>query len=361
MFSNIYKGKKVLITGDSGFKGSWLAIWLMQLGAEVYGYSLPPKKKTDNYVVCNLEKKIHHIDGDVRDLKTFVSYFNKIQPDIAFHFAAQPLVLKSYKNPQETFSTNIMGTVNFFEAVRSTPSVKVAINVTSDKCYQNNEWIWGYRETDRMGGKDPYSASKSASEIITSSYIFSFFSPDNTTNLASVRAGNVIGAGDWANQRIIPDFFRAKINKTQLIIRNPQATRPWQYVLEPLSGYLDLAAKLYSNGKRFQGGWNFGPLDTMNRPVLKLVEEMAKHDNNRDYIIDNDGKGLEATLLKLDISKAITQLEWKPVLDFHNTVKLTVEGYLSDLAGNSSLKNRLESLEYYLKEASLKKVQWAMK
>ncbi len=360
MFSDIYKGKKVLLTGDTGFKGSWLAIWLLQLDAEVYGYSLPPKREEDNFVVCELEKKIQHVDGDVRDLETFVEYFNKIQPDIAFHLAAQPLVLESYKDPHETFSTNVMGTVNFFEGVRSTPSVKMAVNITSDKCYQNNEWLWGYRENDRMGGKDPYSASKSASEIITASYIKSFFSVDNTASVASVRAGNVLGAGDWAEHRIIPDYFRAKKSNTQLVVRNPHATRPWQHVLEPLSGYMNLAEQLYQGGKRFQGGWNFGPLDEMNCTVSELLDEIAKHDESIKYNYQGDKKELEARLLKLDISKAINELGWVPVLDFQNTVKITIEGYLSDLAGNSSLKDRIETINAYTQTAKKKDLLWAL-
>ena len=361
MFSEIYKGKKVLITGDTGFKGSWLAIWLSQLGAEVYGYALPPKRKEDNFVVCELENKIHHFDGDVRDLKTFVDYFNKIQPDIAFHLAAQPLVLESYKDPYETFSTNVMGTVNFFEAVRNTISVKVAINITSDKCYQNNEWFWGYRENDRMGGKDPYSASKSVSEIITTSYIKSFFSDRNTANISSVRAGNVIGAGDWAVDRIIPDYFRAKKTNAHLLIRSPHATRPWQHVLEPLSGYMHLASTLYKKGKLFQGGWNFGPMDIMNCSVSQLIEEISKYDENTKYTFIDNEKNLEAKLLKLDISKAINELKWKPVLNFENTVKLTVDGYIVDLLGESSIKNRIDTINEYTKRAKTIKLLWALK
>jgi CDP-glucose 4,6-dehydratase len=361
MFSEVYKGKKVLITGDTGFKGSWLAMWLMELGAEVYGYALPPKREEDNYVVCKLEKKIHHFDGDVRDLKTLVDYFNNIQPDIAFHLAAQPLVLASYNNPQETFSTNVMGTVNFFESVRFTPSVKVAINVTSDKCYQNNEWFWGYRENDRMGGNDPYSASKSASEIITTSYMKSFFSDENTANVSSVRAGNVIGSGDWAVDRIIPDYFRAKKTKTKLLVRNPRATRPWQHVLEPLSGYMHLASTLYNGGKAFQGGWNFGPMDRMNCTVSELIDEISKYDESTKHIYKSNEKNLEANLLKLDISKAVNELKWKPVLNFENTVKLTIEGYISDLIGESSIQNRIETINEYTQRAKTKKLIWALK
>jgi len=359
MFFDVYSGKKVLITGDTGFKGSWLALWLLELGAEVYGYSLSPEKDEDNYVVCGLENEIKHFDGDVRDLKILVDYFGKIKPDIIFHLAAQSLVLESYKNPQETFSTNILGTINCFEAVRLTPSVKVAINVTSDKCYQNKEWVWGYRENDPMGGKDPYSASKSASEIITSSYIQSFFSNDDTPNVASVRAGNVIGAGDWAENRIIPDYFRAKKTNTELVIRNPNSTRPWQHVLEPLSGYMHLASMLYNEGKRFQGGWNFGPLDTVNRKVAELIKEIEKY-NSTDVALAYIEENSETNLLKLDISKAVNQLNWKPVLDFKQAVKYTSEGYISDIVGNPAKESRRKTIQLYTKVAQNKKIPWSL-
>ena len=360
MFADIYRDKKVLITGDTGFKGSWMALWMLELGADVYGYALPPERDEENFVVCELEKKVQHTDGNVKDLETIIHVFNEIQPDIVFHLAAQSLVLESYQNPQETIYTNVMGTVNFFEAVRLTPSVKVAINVTSDKCYKNKEWIWGYRENDRMGGKDLYSASKSASEIITSSYISAFFSDDGTANVASVRAGNVIGAGDWAENRIIPDYFRAKKTNTELVIRNPNATRPWQHVLEPLSGYMHLASELYNVGKTFQGGWNFGPRDTMNRTVAELIEEIVKHDSNTDVVYDNSEDNLEANLLKLDISKAVSQLNWMPVLDFEETVKVTAESYLSDLTGHSAEDNRLKTIRFYTETAQNRKISWAL-
>lgn len=258
-YQGIFNNKKVLITGDTGFKGSWLAIWLLELGADVYGYALPPKTRLDNFVVAGLDKKINHQTGDIRNKENLQKYFNEVKPDFAFHLAAQPLVLESYSNPHYTFDTNLMGTVNFFESVRNTDSVKAALNITSDKCYKNNNWVWGYRENDPMGGKDPYSASKGCSELITDSYLNSFFI-NSECNIASVRAGNVIGAGDWADYRIVPDYFRAMQSNKKLVVRNPNATRPWQHVLEPLTGYLLLASKLFTN-KKFCGGWNFGPKD----------------------------------------------------------------------------------------------------
>lgn len=360
MFLEIFKEKKILITGDTGFKGSWLSIWLMSLGAKVYGYALPPKRKEDNYVACELDKKLHHVDGDIRDLKTLTDYFNNIQPDFVFHLAAQPLVLKSYDDPYETFSTNVMGVVNIFEAARNTPSVKVVINVTTDKCYQNNNWIWGYRENDRMGGEDPYSASKSASEIITTSYIKSFFGDKSTANVASVRAGNVIGAGDWAENRIIPDYFRAKISKQTLLIRNPNSTRPWQHVLEPLSGYLNLASLLYIEGKEYQGGWNFGPIDA--NSVLDLINQIEKDNNDVGFIIDENIKPTpEARLLQLDISKAKNELEWVPALDFESTVRYTAKGYFADMLGKSVLKNRIKTIHSYEECAKNNGIKWARK
>jgi CDP-glucose 4,6-dehydratase len=360
MFFDIFNEKKILITGDTGFKGSWLALWLAELGADVYGYSLPPLRKEDNYVICNLENQIKHIDGDVRDLKKLVNYFKEINPEIVFHMAAQALVLDSYQNPHNTFSTNVLGVVNVFEAIRLTPSVKVAINVTSDKCYKNNEWVWGYRETDPMGGSDPYSASKSASEVITSSYIQSFFSNRGTANVASVRAGNVIGAGDWSENRIIPDFYRALKTGEQLIIRNPNSTRPWQHVLEPLSGYLHLTSKLYSHGKQFQGGWNFGPIETTNRKVVDVIKSLDEGDANIDVGFDEYDAIKEAKLLKLDISKAMALLNWKPVLNFKETMKFTREGYISDISRDPARENRLQAIEIYTEMARSKKIFWSI-
>ncbi len=355
LFNNVFYGKKVLITGDTGFKGSWLAIWLFEMGAEVYGYALPPKTEQDNFVTSNLSSKIKHEDGDIRDIKHFSDFFQKANPDMAFHFAAQPLVLESYKDPVTTFSTNLMGTVNFFETVRHSKSVKVAINVTSDKCYQNNEWVWGYRESDPMGGKDPYSASKGASEIITSSYLSSFFSKENTPNIASVRAGNVIGGGDWAKDRIVPDFFRALLNKEVLKIRYPNAIRPWQHVLEPLSGYLLLGAKLFNDGKAFSGGWNFGPLGDAHHSVEELIKKAITILGKGDYISDTNKEKLhEAHLLKLDISKAIHFLKWRPTLIFDETVKFTVDGYRDQLEAKNLYKSRVNQIQSFV-DLSLKR------
>ena len=361
-FYNVYKNKKVLVTGHTGFKGSWLCIWLLQLGAEVYGYSLPPNSKDDNFVTTELANRIHNYEGDIRDVAVLKSYFKTVQPDIAFHLAAQPLVLLSYDDPHSTFESNLMGVVNFFEAVRTTPSVKVAINVTSDKCYDNKEWVWGYRENDAMGGKDPYSASKGCSELITASYIHSFFHKKDSCIVASARAGNVIGGGDWAKDRIIPDYFRAYRNNEKLFIRNPYATRPWEHVLEPLSGYLNLGAKLMLEGRKYSGGWNFGPEDTANFSVKELINKILEIDKKGGYTIpENLEKPHEATLLKLDISKAVNKLKWKPTLSFDETVQFTLEGYKDEfIIENNIFNKRCEQIKRYTEKAKQKEIQWAI-
>lgn len=360
MFNNVYQNKRVLITGDSGFKGSWLAIWLNSLGADVYGYSLPPKTEKDNYVICKLFDKVTHIDGDIRDFDNFFKFVNNIKPEFIFHLAAQPLVLDSYKDPKYTFETNLIGTVNFLEAVRLTDSVKVAINVTSDKCYQNNEWVWGYKENDAMGGKDPYSASKGASELITQSYLHSFFLNDNTANIASARAGNVIGGGDWGEYRIVPDFFNSLEKNESLKLRYPESTRPWQHVLEPLSGYLTLAMNLFLEGKNNSGGWNFGPIGTTNQTVRTLVEKMIEITQAGSYEAPElNSKFHEASLLNLDISKAMYKLNWKPVLSFDETVIFTVDGYQTDNFEKTILEQRSDQISNYCELAKTRKISWA--
>ena len=349
LFNNTYSGKKVLVTGDSGFKGSWMCIWLKELGADVYGYSLPPLTQEDNFVTCDLKSKINHIDSDIRDKQKLQDYFNEVKPDIAFHLAAQPLVIDSYNNPHYNFETNLMGTVNFFEAVRNCDSVKAAINVTTDKCYQNNEWVWGYRENDPMGGDDPYSASKGCSELITQSYLKSFFSKPNTAHIASGRAGNVIGGGDWAENRIIPDIIRGYKNSTVTNIRNPNSVRPWQLVLEPVFGYLKLGEKLFSEGKRYSGGWNFGPAAYENYSVGDVLNEIKKFIPNLKIEAPEQTEKLhEAGLLKLDITKAVNILGWKPKLNFEQTIHMTVQGYLDEMKANNNVYNaRVEQIKKY--------------
>jgi len=360
IFNDIYRSKKVSVTGDTGFKGSWLSIWLLELGADVYGYALQPKTEKDNFVTCRLKERINHIEGDIRDFDKLSKVFSDIQPDFAFHLAAQPLVLDSYNDPPYTFETNLMGTVNFFESVRKTKSIKSAVNITSDKCYQNNEWLWGYRENEPMGGKDPYSASKGCSELITYSYLNSFFMKEGSANIASARAGNVIGGGDWAENRIVPDFFRSIKDGSTLLLRYPNATRPWQHVLEPLGGYLLLASKLFSDGKKNQGGWNFGPNDQNRFSVRELIENMITKSGVGIYASDEvNEKVHEASLLKLDISKAQTNLDWNPVLDFDETVDFTIKGYLDEDETNNLFDKRVVQIARYLEIAEKKNFRWA--
>lgn len=338
LFGGIFKGKRILITGDTGFKGSWMAIWLRELGAEVFGYALPPKTADDNFVRTSLQSKIHHEDGDVRDLTKMKAFFSKVKPEMAFHLAAQPLVLQSYADPLESFSSNVMGTAHFLECVRETPSIKVAVNISSDKCYDNKEWIWGYREIDPMGGKDPYSASKGAAELVFASYAHSFFSEEGTAAVASGRAGNVIGGGDWAENRILPDAMRAYRNGSPLELRNPGSTRPWQFVLEPVFGYLALAKALWENGKSYSGGWNFGPMASNNFTVSELLEEVKrKMPALQVEMQKSTQKPHEAHLLKLDISKALGSLDWRPLLNWEKTIEFTVRGYLDEIENEGDI------------------------
>ena len=350
IFNNTYKGKTVLVTGDTGFKGSWLTIWLINLGANVIGYALPPKTKKDNYVICGLDKRITHIDGDIRNYQAILNVFSKYKPEIVFHLAAQSLVLDSYKDPLYTFQANVMGTTNLLEAIRHAPSVKAAVIITSDKCYENREWVYGYREIDPVGGKDPYSASKGASEVIISSYLHSFFYQDNTANIASARAGNVIGGGDWTENRIFPDCMWALRNNKQITIRNPEAVRPWQHVLEPLSGYLTLGSLLYTYGKKYSGAWNFGSLSKNMVTVRQLVEETIKQWGSGKYIIkQGNDNNKEAILLHLDISKAVNKLNWQPVLDFKQTVKFSIDEYKIDIFKSEEIFNqRIEHINKYI-------------
>ena len=348
LFNNFFKGKKILVTGDTGFKGSWLCTWLTELGADVYGYALPPKTPQDNFVKSNLANIIQHQDGDIRDLDRLKKVFGQTKPDIAFHLAAQALVLPSYDDPVETFQTNILGTVNFFEAVRQSTSLRAVVNVTSDKCYQNNEWDCGYRETDPMGGNDPYSASKGCSELITSSYIKSFFGSGDCV-VASARAGNVIGGGDWAEHRIIPDVFRAYFSGQDLVLRNPLATRPWQFVLEPIFGYLKLAQSLCEKGQSISGGWNFGPYPSRNHSVSDVISSIQKAIPELKYKADESTrKPHEANLLKLDISKSLANLEWRPLLDFEETIQYSIEGYLFEKDNKDVYQSRASQIKNYI-------------
>ncbi|MDR0865189.1 MAG: CDP-glucose 4,6-dehydratase [Candidatus Symbiothrix sp.] len=323
----IYKGKKVFLTGHTGFKGSWMCILLNQLGAKIYGYALHPPTQPSLYEVAKVDELVTSYIADIRDYDALYAALSEVQPDIVIHMAAQPLVRDSYKNPIDTYAINVMGAVNLLEAVRHTKSVRAVVNVTTDKCYENKEWLWGYRENEPMGGYDPYSNSKGCSELVTSSFRNSFFNSadygkTHQVALASARAGNVIGGGDWAEDRLIPDFIRAINNKETVKIRSPYAIRPWQHVLEPLTGYLLLGTKLYTDGCKYAEGWNFGPNDVDAMPVEWIVKEICTlWGNGASYEIDTHLQPHEANYLKLDCSKAKTQLNWQPKWDIKTALK----------------------------------------
>jgi CDP-glucose 4,6-dehydratase len=326
-----WKGKRVFLTGHTGFKGSWLSLWLKEMGAHVTGYSLPPPTDPSLFHLADVATEMVSIQGDIRDLANFKSSMKLAKPDIVFHLAAQPLVRHSYRDPIETYSTNLMGTVHFFEALRECPQVKAAVVVTSDKCYENKEWHWGYRENEPMGGFDPYSCSKGCSELISSSYRKSFFSSVNSTQIATARAGNVIGGGDFAEDRLIPDLVRSTFQSKSLEIRNPDAVRPWQHVLEPLSGYLSLAEALFSgDSQKFSEGWNFGPADQDCKSVRFVVNHFLElFKTSATQVTFGSSSALhEAKMLKLDISKARNELGWIPSVDLNSALNWTAEWYL---------------------------------
>lgn len=347
--ADFYKNKRILITGDTGFKGSWLALWLTSMGAEVYGYALPPEKENDHYNLLQLGKDIHHLDANLLDFELLYKTIDKIQPEIVFHLAAQALVRYSYDEPKLTFDTNVSGSVNILESIRRSPSVKSLIYVTSDKCYKNREWIWGYREIDELGGHDPYSASKAAAELVFSSYYDSFFKHNSDIGIASVRAGNVIGGGDWANDRIIPDCIRSIINEQAIEIRNPYATRPWQHVLEPLSGYLLLAQRLYEKPTEYSGSWNFGPDVNSIKTVKELTEKVIDiFGRGSVKISKSDSLKHEAGLLHLNCDKANYRLEWMPTWDFDQTIVNTAEWYKKFLEGNDPRTLSLINIKQFM-------------
>lgn len=338
MFGDIYRGCRVLVTGHTGFKGSWLVSWLLELGAEVAGYALAPATSPSNFDVLGLEGRIDHRLGDIRDRDALAAALREIRPDVVFHLAAQAIVSTSYEDPVATFETNTIGTLNVLETVRQTPSVRALVVVTSDKCYRNVEWVWGYRETDILGGEDPYSASKACAELVSYSYIHSFFkSRPDAAAVATARAGNVIGGGDWAANRIVPDCVRAWTGGKAVVLRNPTSTRPWQHVLEPLSGYLLLGAELLRRNERaVWQSYNFGPDATVNQTVQALIGALAEGWTDARWEIDPASLAgrPEARLLKLSCDKALADLAWRPVLALDETVAFTRDWYMRHSHGN---------------------------
>ncbi len=324
-----FQGKTVFITGHTGFKGGWLSLWLKSLGATVVGFSLPPLKGQNCFFnAVGLAQEMTSVFADIRDLSTLTEIMGKHQPDIVFHLAAQALVRRSYREPVETYATNVIGTVNVLEAIRSTPSVRAALVITSDKCYHNSEWPWGYRENDPMGGHDPYSSSKGCAELVLAAYRNSFFSEKSSPKIASARAGNVIGGGDWSDDRLVPDFVRAISSGRPLVLRNPEATRPWQHVLDPLWGYLLLAAKLMDGKASFDEGWNFGPSDASSITVHELATKLIERWGAGETRINKPAGDLhEVNFLRLDCSKALLQLKWQPKLNIAEALQMTVDWY----------------------------------
>jgi len=325
--SFFWENKRVFVTGHTGFKGSWLCLWLQSMGAVVKGYALKPNTTPNLFTEGKVSDHMQSEFGDIRDLEQISKSMSDFNPEILIHMAAQPLVRQSYKDPIETYSTNVMGTVNVLEAARSCRCLKAIVSVTTDKCYENKEWVWGYREDEPMGGHDPYSSSKGCAELVTAAYRTSFFTGQNTANLASARAGNVIGGGDWADDRLIPDILRAFEKQEPVIIRNPLATRPWQHVLEPLSGYLVLAQHLYEqDGEQYAEAWNFGPKDEDCKPVNWILNQMVEQwGNGASWKLDTNNNPHEASFLKLDCSKAINRLKWQPQWSLHKTLSLIID------------------------------------
>ena len=347
MTPEFWSGKRVFVTGHTGFKGSWISLWLQSMGAKVIGYALPPPTSPSLFEEARIAEGMVSLEGDIRNLDQMHKAMLEHQPDVVFHMAAQSLVRYSYQNPIETYSTNIMGTVNVLEAVRRTPSVKAVVVITTDKCYENREWVWSYRENEPMGGHDPYSSSKGCAELVTAAYRQSYFekTPKNSVAIASVRAGNVIGGGDWAADRLIPDMFRAVTEGRPVVIRNPDAIRPWQHVLEPLSGYMLLAQKLYESGSDYAEGWNFGPGEDDARPVQWIVERLTElWGDGANLTLDQKEHPHEANYLKLDSSKARMRMGWKARWTIKQALENTVSWHKKHDGGEDMRQYSLEQI-----------------
>ncbi len=347
MNADFWRGKRVFLTGHTGFKGGWLSLWLQSMGAEVHGYALTPPTKTNLFTAAEIGKGMMSSEiADIRDANRLRRAMQVAQPEIIFHLAAQPLVRYSYAQPVETYAVNVMGTVHLLEAARATPGVKAVVNVTTDKCYENREWVWGYRENEALGGFDPYSSSKGCAELVTAAYRRSFLEPAGIA-LASARAGNVIGGGDWAEDRLLPDFLRAMDAGVMLKIRSPQSTRPWQHVLEPLSGYLMLAERLYTAGRQFAEAWNFGPSDEDARSVRWIVERLAEMQQDVKWQCDEAPQPHEAHYLKLDSSKAHGLLNWEPRWRLQAALQKTLEWHRAWRNGEDMYALTLSQIAQY--------------
>jgi CDP-glucose 4,6-dehydratase len=342
-----WAGRRVLVTGHTGFKGSWLSLWLHRMGAEVTGFALPPPTEPSLFALARLDALVTHVEGDVRDPAAVRAAVEAAQPEVIFHLAAQPLVRLSYREPVETYATNVMGTVNVLEAARRARDLRAIVCVTSDKCYENREWVWPYRENDPMGGHDPYSSSKGCAELVVAAYRRSFF--EDGPLLASVRAGNVIGGGDWAADRLLPDLVRAFEAGVAPLVRSPQSVRPWQHVLEALGGYLLIAERLLTDERRFADGWNFGPSEDDARPVSWIVERLrAAWGDEADAPRHDEGpRPHEAGLLRLDCSKARAALGWRPVLSLEEALDWIVDWHTRVAAGEDARAVSLDQLDRY--------------
>lgn len=359
----IYKGKKVLVTGHTGFKGSWLTIWLNMLGASVTGVSLDPESTPSHFIATELSNSITDLRFDIRDNKKLDDLFLDLKPDFVFHLAAQALVRPSYSDPITTWQTNVIGTLNVLESLKKIQNECTAVFITSDKCYDNVEWVWGYRETDPLGGPDPYSASKGAAELVIKSHIKSFFTNKKNVRIVSARAGNVIGGGDWSAERIVPDCVRAWTSDIEVSLRNPYSTRPWQHVLEPLGGYLCLAANVYKKIELHGESFNFGPIAQHNYTVLQLVEQMSLYWDKVKWekVIEVEQNLYESGLLKLNCDKALHLLRWNAVLGFEDTVSLTAEWYKSFYKDPENILNiSKEQIKFYTSVANKNGLEWAL-